>query len=67
MYVALYTFGRTFFEWLRIDNATRIFGVRFNLLLSAALCVLGVIWFVWLGRRPQPVDEETATAADVET
>ena len=67
LYVALYTFGRTFFEWLRIDNATRIFGVRFNLLLSAALCVLGVIWFVWLGRRPQPVDEETATAADVET
>jgi prolipoprotein diacylglyceryl transferase len=67
MYVALYTFGRTFFEWLRIDNATRIFGVRFNLLLSAALCVLGVIWFVWLGRRPQPAQEAVAPAADVES
>jgi len=67
MYVALYTFGRTFFEWLRIDDATRIFGVRFNLLLSAALCVLGVIWFVWLGRRPQQVEEAVAPAADVES
>ena len=67
MYVALYTFGRTFFEWLRIDEATRIFGVRFNLLLSATLCVLGVVWFVWLGRRPQAIPDAPAPAADVES
>jgi len=53
LYVAMYTFGRIWFEALRVDDATRVFGVRFNLLLSALLCVVGVVWFVWLGRRPQ--------------
>jgi prolipoprotein diacylglyceryl transferase len=51
LYVSLYTFGRVWFEWLRIDDASRIFGVRFNLLLSAALCVAFAVWFVYLGRR----------------
>ena len=51
LYVAMYTFGRIWFEWLRIDDATRIFGVRFNLLLSIVLCIFGTVWFVWLGRR----------------
>jgi prolipoprotein diacylglyceryl transferase len=51
LYVALYTFGRIWFEALRVDEATRIFGVRFNLLLSIALCVGSTIWFVWLARH----------------
>jgi len=51
MYVCLYTLGRTEFEALRIDKATRVFGIRFNLLLSAALCIGGAVWFVWLARR----------------
>jgi prolipoprotein diacylglyceryl transferase len=59
LYVALYTFGRFFFELLRADEATKIFGVRFNALLSAALCVFGAVWFVALGRR----DRETAQSA----
>ncbi len=63
LYVGLYTFGRTFFEWLRIDDATRIFGIRFNLLLSALLSVLGFVMFVLFGRRPLPVTER----ADSET
>ena len=50
MYLALYTFGRTGFEALRIDDATRIFGARFNLLLSASLFVIATVWFVRLGR-----------------
>ncbi|HTD50474.1 MAG TPA: prolipoprotein diacylglyceryl transferase [Acidimicrobiia bacterium] len=54
LYVAMYTFGRCFFEWLRVDPASKIFGIRFNLLLSAVLCVIGVISFVRLGRRPEP-------------
>jgi prolipoprotein diacylglyceryl transferase len=52
LYVALYTFGRIWFEALRVDEASKIFGIRFNLLLSAVLCVVGIVWFVWLGRRP---------------
>src|SRR6266850_171659 len=57
LYVAMYTFGRIFFEWLRVDPASKIFGVRFNLLLSAALCVGASVWFVRLGRsrRPDPL------------
>ena len=39
LYVAMYTFGRIFFEWMRVDPASKIFGVRFNLLLSVVLCV----------------------------
>jgi prolipoprotein diacylglyceryl transferase len=63
LYVAMYTFGRTFFEWLRIDDATRIFGIRFNLLLSAALCVFGAVMFVLFGRRPLPVAEPADSEA----
>jgi len=55
LYIALYTFGRIWFEALRIDDATKIFGgIRFNLLLSIVLCIFGTLWFVWLGRRPDP-------------
>jgi prolipoprotein diacylglyceryl transferase len=53
LYVALYTLGRTYFEWLRVDPASKILGVRFNLLLSAALCVGATVWFVVLSRRPE--------------
>lgn len=57
LYVAMYTFGRIFFEWMRVDPASKVFGVRFNLLLSAALCVGASVWFVQLGRshRPDPL------------
>jgi prolipoprotein diacylglyceryl transferase len=54
LYIAMYCFGRCFFEWLRVDPASRIFGIRFNLLLSAVLCVVGTVWFVRLGRRSEP-------------
>jgi prolipoprotein diacylglyceryl transferase len=54
LYLSGYTFGRVFFEALRSDPASEVFGIRFNLLLSAAICILSAIWFVWLGRH-QPV------------
>jgi prolipoprotein diacylglyceryl transferase len=53
LYVAMYTLGRAYFEWLRVDPASEIFGIRFNLLLSAALCVGASVWFVVLSRRPE--------------
>jgi prolipoprotein diacylglyceryltransferase len=64
LYVTMYTFGRIWFEALRIDDATRIFGVRFNLLLSILLSVFGAVWFVWLGRRPQPASPEAHGVAE---
>ena len=60
LYVALYTFGRFFFELMRSDPATKIFGVRFNALLSAVLCVFGAVWFVMLGRRDRATAEVTS-------
>jgi len=54
LYVAMYTFGRVFFEAMRSDPASKIFGIRFNLLLSAVLCVVTSVWFVRLGRKRDP-------------
>lgn len=59
MYLTLYTLGRTGFEALRIDDASRIFGVRVNLLLSATLFVIGTVWFLRLG-PPQRRSRSTA-------
>jgi prolipoprotein diacylglyceryl transferase len=67
LYVSMYTFGRVFFEALRSDPASEWFGIRFNLLLSAVLCVGFAIWFVWLGRH-QPVAAASAgTSENVDT
>ncbi len=63
LYVALYCFGRVWFEALRIDEATKIFGIRFNLLLSAVLCVFGTVWFVQLGRKGRKQDPALSPAA----
>lgn len=64
LYVAMYCFGRIWFEALRIDSAERIFGIRFNLLLSIVLSVFGAVWFVWLGRRPQPAASDAPGVAE---
>jgi prolipoprotein diacylglyceryl transferase len=55
LYVALYTFARFFFELLRSDPASELFGVRFNALLSAVLCVVAAVWFVVLARRKRAI------------
>lgn len=65
LYVAMYTFGRFWFENLRIDKATELFGQRFNGLLSAALCVLAIVWFVLLGRRAPRTEASTAPVDDM--
>jgi prolipoprotein diacylglyceryl transferase len=51
LYVALYTFARFFFENLRIDPAHEIAGMRLNAWVSILVFLLGVGWFVWLGRH----------------
>ena len=66
LYVALYTFGRIWTEMLRVDDATRLFGVRFNLMLTIVLCVGGVVAFVWFGRR-QPTEPGTVPGTDADT
>lgn len=55
-YVALYTLGRTFTEFLRIDKAHTALGTSFNLWLSVALCVGATAAFVVLGLRGASYD-----------
>jgi prolipoprotein diacylglyceryl transferase len=50
-YLATYTFGRFFFENLRIDPAHDIAGLRLNAWVSAVVCIASIGWFLWLGRR----------------
>jgi hypothetical protein len=52
---------------MRSDPATHVFGIRFNALLSAALCVIATVWFVRLARRPEPVDASTGMSDEDHT
>jgi prolipoprotein diacylglyceryl transferase len=56
-YVALYTFGRVWFEALRIDDATKLFGIRFNLMLSVVLSVVSTVIFFRLRIRQRRANE----------
>jgi prolipoprotein diacylglyceryl transferase len=47
VYVAAYTFGRFFVEWLRIDNAHRFFGLRLNDWTSIVVFLAAVVWLLW--------------------
>jgi prolipoprotein diacylglyceryl transferase len=71
LYLATYTFGRFFFEHLRVDPANDIFGVRINSWVSAIVCILSIAWFVWLSRRGAeyppgraPADRAAATTPE---
>jgi prolipoprotein diacylglyceryl transferase len=56
LYVASYTFGRFFFENLRIDDAHHVLGLRVNAWVSLVLFGFGVGWFLWLGRHGEDAD-----------
>ena len=47
LYVSVYTFGRTFEEFLRIDPSHHVFGIRLNALVSIVLFCLSTAFFVW--------------------
>ena len=50
LYVAWYTFARTFLEFLRTDDAHEIAGIRLNVFVSAVLFVAAIVCF-WLSQR----------------
>jgi phosphatidylglycerol---prolipoprotein diacylglyceryl transferase len=64
LYVALYTFGRFWFENMRIDTAHHIGPLRLNAWVSMIVCVAAVAWFVWLGRHEQPQRRPGATMGE---
>ncbi len=59
LYVMLYTSGRVWIEYLRIDDAEHIFGVRLNVWTSLLVFGLALYFFVRTGRatagRPDPI------------
>ncbi len=59
LYVALYTFGRFFTEYLRIDEAHKIAGLRLNDWTSIVIFVAAVAMLVRRG-RPHPEPEAPA-------
>jgi prolipoprotein diacylglyceryl transferase len=67
LYVALYTSFRVFEEWLRVDPATKVGGIRFNALLSAALCVIALGWLLRLRRHGRPAGPVTDFSRGAQT
>ena len=63
LYVVLYTFGRFWFEMLRIDPAHHVGGLRINDWVSIGVFLLGFVYFVVLGRRQITAAEADAEAA----
>lgn len=51
LYVMLYTLGRGWIEYLRIDDAERILGLRLNIWTSLLVFGLALYFFVILGRK----------------
>ncbi|GAB3695995.1 prolipoprotein diacylglyceryl transferase [Corynebacterium nasicanis] len=59
LYVAGYTLGRFWIEFMRDDSATMILGQRVNTWVSAIVFLAAVGVFLWLQRRRQAVVNET--------
>jgi prolipoprotein diacylglyceryl transferase len=66
LYIALYGFGRTFTETMRLDYSYDVFGpIRFNAAVAMLICLVGIVLLIWLLRfRPGREDVvEFATPA----
>ncbi len=63
LYIAGYPIGRVVVELLRDDFANKIFGLRVNVWMSMVVFALGVVLYVWAGRRHVPESETAPTAS----
>src|SRR5699024_7186020 len=57
LYVAGYTLGRFFIENMRADDATMVFGVRINVIVSVVVFIVAVIIFLSLKKGQETPDE----------
>jgi len=64
LYVAGYAVGRTWVEALRIDPAAHLFGVRWNIWMSAIAFFGAVGWLVYDSRRARTEAEREPSPAD---
>ncbi|WP_022867853.1 prolipoprotein diacylglyceryl transferase [Schaalia vaccimaxillae] len=73
LYLMAYTLGRAWIEYMRIDEAEHILGVRLNVWTSILIFALGVAVFVFAGKRgastallphERPADDEDGAQSD---
>lgn len=60
LWIAGYGVGRFVVEGMRTDTASLILGIRVNHWVSGIAVFVGIVWFWWLGRRPEATDDEMA-------
>ncbi|AEG81985.1 prolipoprotein diacylglyceryl transferase [Corynebacterium ulcerans] len=60
LYVAGYTLGRFFIETMRVDEATHLFGLRINVIVSAVVFIASVVVFYVLSQKARKTREEAA-------
>ena len=64
LYVAVYTFGRFWFEGIRIDEASQLWGLRVNEWVSAAVFLVSAAFVVaGIRRDRRPADEDAPAGA----
>ncbi len=51
LYVMVYVSGRLWIEMVRIDTAVNVLGLRINVWVSIGVLLLGIVMFVFWGRR----------------
>ncbi|MFD1506859.1 prolipoprotein diacylglyceryl transferase [Georgenia yuyongxinii] len=57
LYVMLYTVGRVWIEYLRIDTAEIVLGLRLNVWTSILIFLVALAFFVVIGRRTRGQEE----------
>jgi prolipoprotein diacylglyceryl transferase len=57
LYVMLYTVGRVWIEYLRVDTAEIVLGLRLNVWTSIVIFVVALAFFVITGRRTRGQEE----------
>lgn len=68
LYVAGYTLGRFFVENMRADEATHIFGLRVNVIVSVVCCVAALIVYFRLPKGQEtPAEVDPSNAEDTDT
>jgi prolipoprotein diacylglyceryl transferase len=61
LYVTGYSAFRIFEESLRVDYSQYFLGLRLNFFVASVLTLIGIIWFVFIQRRPMPVEPVDGT------
>jgi prolipoprotein diacylglyceryl transferase len=61
LYVTGYSAFRIYEESLRIDYSQHFLGLRLNTFVASALAIAGVVWFIYIQRRPRAAEQVPST------